>query len=145
MRLDNFFRPAQSRICESNCPRHGKFRCRGSRRVSAVAQLFSLGKSMRHLLLSLLSEREPTLYGSLLFGCLSWILAILRLTSILGDSLASLFWFIPFALVGFLLAGIAHHRCSVKKAAMVAVWLSALPLIWFLILIVLTATSFSGV
>jgi hypothetical protein len=47
MRLDNNFRAAQSRINESNCrsdsPKSDGGGWRGSRRESAVAQLFSLG------------------------------------------------------------------------------------------------------
>jgi len=41
--LDNFLQPAQARTDESNGHRREDFRRRGSRRMSAVAQLFSSG------------------------------------------------------------------------------------------------------
>ena len=75
MRLDNFFLPAQARIHESN--QQDKFRCRGSRHESAVAQLCSLG-----------SIKPPMKSASifflliiLLFGCLDFYFSRLPVSS----------------------------------------------------------------
>src|SRR5258707_7286672 len=85
-----------------------------------------LEEHIRDFVTLLREEKEPTLYVSYFCGVAAWALIVLRFTPVLGNSVNSVFWFVPVTVLGIVTGVASHFRCRNKGMARFAIWISSL-------------------